>query len=150
MFLRSCWQLSLFTLTGGSGSGEATSSTSQTLTPTLQFCSFIEISFCSIISVCWILSIYFLSKSKNNIIIGTKNDPELDKPVIEALEALDDKEKGPGLVAIAEVEPEVGRESKMANNSSQGAPKTFKNLKHSSPARKFNIFGKNVVKIIVF
>ena len=74
----------------------------------------------------------------------------MDKPVIEALEALDDKEKGPGLVAIAEVEPEVGRESKMANNSSQGAPKTFKNLKHSSPARKFNIFGKNVVKIIVF
>ena len=53
----------------------------------------------------------------------------MDKPVIEALEALDDKEKGPGLVAIAEVEPEVGRESKMANNSSQGAPKTFKNLK---------------------
>ena len=55
----------------------------------------------------------------------------MDKPVIEALEALDDKEKGPGLVAIAEVEPEVGRESKMANNSSQGAPKTFKNLKQT-------------------
>ena len=101
-------------------------------------------------TLCWILSIYFLSKSKKDIIIGIKNDPELDKPVIEALEALDDKEKGPGLVAIAEVEPEVGRESKMANKSSQGAPKTFKNLKHSSPARKFNIFGKNVVKIIVF
>ena len=65
----------------------------------------------------------------------------MDKPVIEALEALDDKEKGPGLVAIAEVEPEVGRESKMANNSSQGAPKTFKNLKHKydkDPVKRLN------------
>ena len=74
----------------------------------------------------------------------------MDKPVIEAEEALDDKEKGYELVAGAEAETEVRRESKMASNSSQGEPKTFKNLKHSSPARKFNIFGKNVVKIIVF
>ena len=93
---------------------------------------------------------YFLSKSTKDIIIGTKNDPELDKPVIEALEALDDEEKVPGLVAIAEAETEVKRDSNMAAKSSQGALKTFKNLKHSSPARKFNIFGKNVVKIIVF
>ena len=92
----------------------------------------------------------FLSKSTKDIIIGIKNDPELDKPVIEALEALDDKEKVHELVDSAEVEPEVKRDSKMAAKSSQGTLKTFKNLKHSSPARKFNIFGKNVVKIIVF
>ena len=92
----------------------------------------------------------FLSKSTKDIIIGIKNDPELDKPVIEAGEALDDKEKVHELVDSAEVEPEVKRDSKMAAKSSQGTLKTFKNLKHSSPARKFNIFGKNVVKIIVF
>ena len=103
-----------------------------------------------LVKPCWILSIYFLSKSKKDIIIGIKNDPELDKPVIEAEEALDDKEKGHELVAGAEAETGVSEESKMAPNSSQGVPETFKNLKHSSPARKFNIFGKNVVKIIVF
>ena len=94
--------------------------------------------------------VYFLSKGKNDIIIGIKIDGEFNKPVIEAEEALGDKEKGHELVAGAEAETEVRRESKMASKSSQGVPETFKNLKHSSPARKFNIFGKNVVKIIVF
>ena len=75
--------------------------------------------------------VYFLSKGKKDIIIGIKNDAEFDKPVIEAEEALDDKEKGHELVAGAEAETEVRRESKMASNSNQGAPKTFKNLKHN-------------------
>ena len=73
--------------------------------------------------------VYFLSKGKKDIIIGLKNDAEFNRPVIGAEEALDDKENDPESVAGAKAGTEVRKESKMASKSSQGAPKTFKNLK---------------------
>jgi len=70
----------------------------------------------------------------------------LDKPVIEAEEALDDKEKGPGLVAIAEAETEVKRDSNMASKSSQGAPKTFKKSQTFLSSQEIQYFWKKCCK----
>ena len=77
----------------------------------------------------------------------TKTDNEIDSPGIEALEEFVDEERDPEDVVGTEVETGVSEEFNMADKFDEGDSKNFK---HSSPARKFNIFGKNVVKIIVF